>query len=95
LSWVNSQNLWQSGADRTTRVAVAARLLAGAVRGDVRGEREQLFVPAVSRDQVGEPIPARASALGALDAQHIELADQVREDDRASYSIRPGFYTFL
>jgi hypothetical protein len=40
-------------------------------------------VAAVPRDQVGEPIPARTSALGALDAQHVELANEVAEDDRA------------
>jgi hypothetical protein len=43
------------------------------------------------RDQIGKPVLARAAALGALDAQHVKLADQLREDDRASYSIRPGF----
>jgi hypothetical protein len=37
-----SHHLRQVGADRAARVAVAARLLAGAVCGDLRGEREEL-----------------------------------------------------
>src|SRR5262249_16646865 len=41
------------------------------------------FVSTVARDLVGEPVSARASALGAFNAQHVELADQVRKDDRA------------
>src|SRR5262245_3842535 len=49
----------------------------------VVGEREQLFVSAVPRDQVGEPVPARVPACRAFDADHVEAANQVAEDDRA------------
>jgi len=64
-------------------IAVAARVLARAVRGHIVREGEQLFIAAVTRDQIGEPIASRTPALGALDAHHVELADQVRKDDRA------------
>jgi hypothetical protein len=78
-----SQHLRQIRAERAARIVVAARLLAGAIRGNVRGEGKQLFVSAVTHDQVSKPVLARASALGALDAQHIELADQLGENDGA------------
>src|SRR5262249_18016544 len=58
-------------------------LLARAVCGHIRSECEQLFVSTVARDQISQSIPARASAFRALDAQHVELVDQVAEDDRA------------
>src|SRR5262249_23985649 len=70
-------------ADRAARVAVAARLLAGAVLGHVGGGCEQPCVSAVSRDQVGEPVLTRLTTFRALDPQKVELADQVAEDDRA------------
>jgi hypothetical protein len=35
----------------------------------------------VPHDQVSEPVLAREVALRALDAKHIDLADQVVEDD--------------
>src|SRR5262249_28051042 len=73
----------QIGADRAARVAVPARPPALARGGHVVGEGEQLLVWAVARDQVSDAVSTRASALGALDAQHVELADQVAEDDRA------------
>src|SRR5262249_19276087 len=38
--------------------------------------------PAVSHEQVSEPVSARAPAFRAFDPQHVELADQVAEDDR-------------
>src|SRR5262249_6934722 len=44
---------------------------------------KQLFVPAVAPDQRSEVVPARPSAFWTLDAQHVELADQATEDDRA------------
>src|SRR5262249_39222963 len=53
-----SQHPRQIGADRAARIAVAARLFALAVGGNVRGERNHLLVSTVPRDQVGEPIPA-------------------------------------
>jgi hypothetical protein len=54
----------------------------GPIRGHIGSECEGLFVAAISRDQVSKPISARASAFRALDPQHVELADQVAEDDR-------------
>jgi hypothetical protein len=44
--------------------------------------QDRLVAP-ISRDQVGEPVSARTPTLRALDAQHIELADRIAEDDRA------------
>src|SRR5216684_7904046 len=44
---------------------------------------EDLFVPAVSGDQLGEPVASRPPAFVALDPQHDELAEEVRKDDRA------------
>jgi hypothetical protein len=58
-------------------------LLARTVRGDLIDECEELFVPPVLRDQQWEPVLAPASALGAVDPEHVELADQVAEEDRA------------
>jgi hypothetical protein len=55
--------------------AAAARVLAGAVGGNVRGEYEQLFVPTVAHDRVSELVLATAVACRALDPQHDELAD--------------------
>jgi hypothetical protein len=55
---------------------------AGAVRGNVFREGEHLFVPAVPQ-QICESVSTRASAFRALDPQHVELADQIAEDDGA------------
>ena len=62
---------------------IAARLFALAVGGNVRGERKHLLVSTVPRDQVSEPISPCASAFRALDAEQVELADQVGKDGRA------------
>ncbi len=78
-----SQHSRQAGTDRAARITVASGLLARAVGGHVGGEREQLLVAAVPRDQIGEPVSTAAPALRALDAEQVELADQVTEDDRA------------
>src|SRR5262245_48802864 len=78
-----SDHLWQIGADRAARVAVGARVPARAMCRHVIGERENLRVATIARDQIGEPIASRAPAFRALDPQRVELADQVGEDDRA------------
>jgi len=67
---VGLQHLRQIGIDRAARFAVAMSLPSA-----------QLAVTA--HDQVGEPIPTGATAFRALDPKHVELADQVAEDDRA------------
>ena len=64
--------------DQAARVAVATRELARAVPGDLLDPREGA---AVSRDQRREPVLARSPALAR--PAHVELADQVAEDDRA------------
>jgi hypothetical protein len=86
-----SQHFRQIGTDRSARIGVAVRLLACAVGRDVGGECEQLGVAAVAADQVGHAVASRASALGALDSQHIDFADQVGEDDRAVAGQRASF----
>jgi hypothetical protein len=59
------------------------------LRASLRGQSamissvHELFVAAVFRDQSGKHLVARSPALGALDPEHIELADQIAEDDGA------------
>ena len=46
-------------------------------------QSKQLRVDAVTLDQSMEVIPPATTALVALDVEHVELADQVTEDDGA------------
>jgi hypothetical protein len=66
-------------ADRAARVTVAARASACAVRGNVGGERKQLFVEAVPLDQVGDPVSSNALAFRALNPQHVKFANCGRQ----------------
>jgi len=58
-------------------------VLAGAIGRYVIRERENLRIPTIAHNQIGEPVSPRTPAFRTLDPQHTELADQVAEDDRA------------
>jgi hypothetical protein len=70
------QHLRQIRADRVAWISVAARPLAGAIRGHVIREGENLFTATVPHQEISEPVSARMSAFRALDAQYVELADR-------------------
>src|SRR2546426_2984459 len=69
--------------DGPERVPPGLSRLPRAVGGALVEPGEDLFVPAVSGDQLGEPVASRPPAFVALDPQHDELAEEVRKDDRA------------
>src|SRR5215471_2481705 len=73
----------QVWAPRAALVVQIPRLLPRAVGRDLVGPIEQLGVNAVAFDQPMELISTPTAALAALDVEHVELADQVAEDDRA------------
>ncbi len=41
------------------------------------------LVAAVPHQEISEPVSTRAPAFRALDAQYVELANEITEDDRA------------
>ena len=77
----DSHNLQQVRAPRAARVIVVPRDFARAVSLGLKVE--QLRVNAVAFDETVKRIAPASAALVALDAQHVELADNVAEDDRA------------
>ena len=81
--WTRLEYLWKIRTSYAAGVVRVPRQLSGAIGRELIGPSEELFVAAVFRDQHGEPVLAGAPALGALDPQHAQLADQVAEDGRA------------
>ena len=77
----DSHNLRQVRAPGAAWVIVVPRQLARAVRLGLKVE--QLRVNAVAFDETVKRIAPASAALVALYAQHVELAGNVAEDDRA------------
>jgi len=73
---IRLEHFRQIGTDRGAWIAVATRLLTGAVRGNVFREGEHFFVPSVPHQQICDPVSTRASAFRALDPQQVEPAGQ-------------------
>jgi len=70
-----------SGTGR--RTGHSSALASEAVGRDLVGRVEGLGANAIAFDQSTEVIATPTVALIALDVEHVELADQVAEDDRA------------
>ena len=68
--------------ERRTIIYVVCNLL-WAVGGDFTEPVDQLGIAATLLDQTIKTITTRARALLTVDVQHVELADQITEYDRA------------
>jgi hypothetical protein len=79
----SSHDPWQIRAPRRALVAHIASLLFRTVVGDFCEQIYDLGIASALLDQSRHGIATCAPALVAGDMQHIELADQVAEDDRA------------
>ena len=55
----------------------------GTTFADLLGKLTDAHVASALLNEVLKRIPTEAPAFRALDAQHVELADQTAEDDRA------------
>jgi hypothetical protein len=78
-----SHDFRQVRTPRPALVVQVSRPLPPAVGRDLVGPLEQLGVDAIAFDQPMDVIRTPTAALVALDVEHIELADQVAEEDRA------------
>ena len=77
------QHFRQIGTPRTAWIVHVVRNLLWAVGGDFTEPVDQLSIAATLLDQTIKTITTRARALLTVDVQHIELADQITEYDRA------------